>query len=140
MRTKTHIPPADHRLFLRCLELHKISRQARKDIDALKSSPLYGLRGVLDHPLPEEMRRQIESTVSRADKESARLQAAQEELDRLCVDAEEAAQRVQNSGLRSFIRLYCLDGLTYTRATETCGCSARSAQRYAAMLHRPPID
>ena len=135
-----HIPPADHSLFLRCWTLQEKIRQAKRGVDTLTATPLYKMRSMLDQPLPEEVRQKIECLVSRVGEESACLNTMLGELDDLSAEAEEAAQRIQNDNLRRFVKLYCLDGLTYTEAADHCGCSRRNAYRYAAILRSVPDE
>ena len=140
MKITTHIPPADHRLFLRCRELHEEIRQAKSDLDVLTASPLYRLRGLMDEELPEDMRSKILCTQMRIDKETECMNAARAELDVLSCEAERAAQCIQSDGLRRFVRLYCIDGMTCAEAVDGCGVCARSGYRYAALLRRQPTE
>lgn len=128
-RTIQQIPKADRELLCRC-------RILNEDIEALR-------RFLPEHPkvivllsrlnldeLPRDKRKQIRDIL----RGKELLDKKRTELNRIAVRGERVAHRIAHSNLRSFAKLYCLDGLSADEVARQIPCSKGTVWKYIRLL------
>ena len=136
--TINRISETDRVLFCRCRTLNtEIAYALQNQIPPHQAD---ALRQLLKQEIPPDARKRVQAMIAREERESARLAILQAEFDCVSVEAENAAEQIENQNLRRFIKLFCIDALPLSMVCAQSGFCVRTAERYRALLNQPAVQ
>lgn len=130
-----NISEQDRVLFCQCRTLGEEITHLLENIQP--AAQINTLRQLLEQEIPPGARHRAQTLIDRAEQDQAHLTELQAEYDRLCVEAENAAQCIINRNLRRFVRLYCIDSLPFELVCNQSSFSVRTAYKYKSALSKP---
>lgn len=133
-QTTTRLPPAEYALLERCRAMSEEISRIQANLSLARSLPCAA------SPVALLSEHGVQSHRERIAQQEQRLEALKAEFAPVREQAQRIADKVRSSSFRRFCELYCIDGIDLCFVPEFCGCSQRSADRYAALIHNTTTD